>query len=70
MFKATFGSTPHAHVQRQRVQAAAAALRRGSFPSIAAVALAHGFSSQSHLTDLMRRQLGVTPGSLARGHDA
>lgn len=66
VFKATFGTTPHRYVQRRRLEAAAAALQQRSTRSIADIALAHGFASQSHMTDLMRRHLGVTPRALRR----
>ena len=67
LFKASFGTTPHAYVEAQRIDAAVAALRRGRAMPIAAIAEACGFSSQSHMTELMRRRLGVTPGLVRRG---
>jgi AraC family transcriptional regulator len=60
LFKATYGTTPHQHVQTLRLEAAVEALHRDD-ASIADIALACGFASQSHLTALMRRRLGVTP---------
>lgn len=66
-FKASFGTTPHRYVQQQRLEAAAAALQRqGNERSIAQIALAHGFASQAHMTDLMRRRWGVTPRMMKR----
>jgi AraC family transcriptional regulator len=65
-FKATFGTTPHRYVQRRRMEAAAAALQRQGSRSVADIALEHGFASQAHMTHLMRRHLGVTPGVLKR----
>ena len=70
LFKTTFGTTPHAFVESQRIDAAVAALRRERSLPIAAIAAACGFSSQSHMTDLMRRRLGVTPSALRRGSSA
>ena len=61
VFKATFGTTPHRYVQRRRLEAAMAALQRQGARSIADIALDHGFASQAHMTDLMRRHFGVTP---------
>lgn len=62
VFKATFGTTPHKFVQRQRLEAAMVALQQQApRQSIADIALCHGFSSQAHMTDLMRRHFGVTP---------
>jgi AraC family transcriptional regulator len=67
LFKASFGTTPHAFVQTQRIDAAVAALRQEHAMPIAAIAAACGFSSQSHMTELMRRHLGVTPSLVRRG---
>jgi len=67
LFKASFGTTPHAFVQAQRVEAAVAALRREHAMPIAAIAAALGFSSQSHMTELMRRRVGLTPSQVRRG---
>lgn len=65
-FKATFGVTPHRYVQQRRVQAAAESLQREPRRSIAEIALAYGFASQSHMTDVMHRGLGMTPRMLRR----
>lgn len=67
LFKASFGATPHGFVQTQRIDAAVAALRREHAMPIAAIAAACGFSSQSHMTELMRRRLGLTPSQVRRG---
>jgi AraC family transcriptional regulator len=67
LFKASFGATPHSFVETLRIDAAVAALRRECGVPIAAVAEMCGFSSQSHMTELMRRRLGVTPGLVQRG---
>jgi len=66
VFKATFGTTPHRYVQERRLEAAAEALQLHSRRSIADIALEHGFASQAHMTDLMRRHFGVTPRMLRR----
>jgi len=66
VFKATFGTTPHRYVQQRRMETAAAALQRPGAHSIADIAIEHGFASQAHMTDLMRRHLGVTPRVLRR----
>jgi len=66
VFRASYGTTPHDHLQSLRIDAAVKALRCNRELSIAAIALACGFASQSHMTDLMRRRLGVTPGVLRR----
>jgi AraC family transcriptional regulator len=67
VFKATIGTTPHKYVQQRRLEAAVAALRRQERRSISDIALEIGFASQAHMTDLMRRHLGVTPGAIRRG---
>jgi AraC family transcriptional regulator len=66
LFKATYGTTPHQYVQTLRIDAALEALRRDPATPIADVALACGFASQSHMTELMRRHRGATPGALRR----
>jgi len=70
LFKGSFGTTPHAFVEAQRIDAAVAALRREHSTPIAAIAAACGFSSQSHMTELMRRRLGLTPSAVRRGASA
>jgi len=60
VFKAELGQSPHQYVLGRRVERAKALLRDTAMP-IAAVALAAGFSSQSHLSDWFRRSVGVTP---------
>ncbi len=56
-FKANVGTTPHRYVQHRRLEAAAAALQRDEHQPIADIAFEHGFASQAHMTDLMRRPL-------------
>jgi len=70
LFKASFGTTAHAFVETLRIDAAVAALRHERTTPIAAIASACGFSSQSHMTELMRRRLGVTPSVIRRGNEA
>jgi AraC family transcriptional regulator len=67
LFKASFSTTPHSFVQAQRIDAAVAALRHDRAVPIAAIAAACGFSSQSHMTELMRRRVGLTPSQVRRG---
>jgi AraC family transcriptional regulator len=67
VFKATFGTTPHRYIQERRLDAAAEAIQREPRTAIAEIALAHGFSSQAHMTELIRRRFGVTPGAMRRG---
>ena len=60
VFVRTHGTSIGAYVRRLRVDAAAALLS-GSAASISSVALRTGFSDQSHLTRVFKRQRGVTP---------
>jgi len=69
LFKTSFGTTPHEFVQTIRMDAAVKALQHDMHSAIADVALACGYSSQSHLTHVMRRRLGITP-TEARRHAA
>ena len=63
VFKSHMGESPYAYVLRRRAQFARD-LIEGTEDSIAQVAYVSGFSSQAHLTTVMRRVLGVTPGKL------
>jgi AraC family transcriptional regulator len=67
VFKATFGMTPHQYVLERRVEAAADALRRHQNRPIVDIALECGFASQAHMTTLMRRTIGATPGAFRKG---
>lgn len=67
LFKSSFGMTPHEYVQGVRLDAAVRALCREGERPISEIADACGFASQSHMTELMRRSLGVTPRVLRRG---
>jgi AraC family transcriptional regulator len=67
VFKATFGMTPHQYVLERRIEAATQALRLQRERPIVDIALACGFASQAHMTTLMRRAAGVTPGAIRKG---
>ena len=60
-FKSVFGVPPHQFVMRARVERARALLERSN-ASLVDIALACGFSSQSHFTTVFRRLVGVPPG--------
>ena len=60
-FKATTGQTPYQYVLSRRIARAQELLSAGEMP-LAEVAYACGFASQSHMTDVFRQKLGVTPG--------
>jgi len=59
-FKRTAGITPHRYILRKRVERAEA-LVGGSDLSLSEIAIASGFSDQSHLTRRFRQMLGATP---------
>ena len=63
IFKATYGLPPHAYLTQLRVQRAKRLLLAGQ--SIASIALAVGFTDQSHLTRHFKRIVGVPPGQYA-----
>jgi AraC family transcriptional regulator len=60
MFRAATGLTPHRYVLEMRLSTAQRLLRQSQM-SLADVACTCGFSSQTHMTDLFRKRLGVTP---------
>ncbi|WFB06031.1 AraC family transcriptional regulator [Streptomyces sp. LX-29] len=66
-FKASVGESPHRYVTQLRLERARRALLTTNRP-IADIALEHGFADQSHLTRMMRRHTGTTPGLLRDGH--
>ncbi len=60
-FKAAFGQTPHRYILSQRLTRAQELLAANDL-TLAEVAYSCGFASQSHMTDVFRQKLGVTPG--------
>jgi AraC family transcriptional regulator len=64
-FRETVGVTPHAYVLSRRLDRARGMLRNREI-SVAQVAAACGFSSQSHLTTTFSNAFGVTPGKFRR----
>ena len=64
-FKASVGKSPHRFVMERRVQDAMELLRNEE-RSIAEIAQAAGFSSQSRLTQNFRQVTGLTPGQFRR----
>jgi AraC family transcriptional regulator len=61
MFKRSTGESPHGFVLRRRIERAKTLIAGGS-RSLAEVALACGFSGQSHFTARFRKVTGMTPG--------
>src|SRR5205085_11444951 len=58
-FARTFGMTPYAWLQQQRIERARALIRAGL--RLADAAAASGFADQSHMTRSFTRHLGFTP---------
>lgn len=67
-FRAAMGMAPYAYVLERRVRRAERLLAETERP-LASVALACGFSSQSHFTTAFRERTGLTPAAY-RGHIA
>ena len=61
-FKAQAKQTPHQYVLSRRIARAQELLSTGNTP-LSEIAYACGFASQSHMTDVFRQKLGVTPGT-------
>lgn len=61
-FKRALGASPHTYVMGKRIERARRALESKE-GSLAEIAHACGFTHQSHMTSVMRRELGVTPGA-------
>jgi AraC family transcriptional regulator len=64
-FRAAIGLTPHQYILERRINRARQLLRQKQM-ALADVAIACGFSSQAHMTDIFRDHIGVTPGEYRR----
>ena len=64
-FKARLGKSPSQYVLERRIERARRLLEERRLP-LAEIAIACGFASQSHMTDVFRSKLGVTPGRYRR----
>jgi AraC family transcriptional regulator len=60
LFRQTTGESPHQFVLSQRIEHAQSLLRETGQP-LAQIALTSGFANQSHLTQVFKRTLGLTP---------
>ena len=60
LFKLSTGSTPHQYLLQRRLERAKELLRSPD-ASLSQVALESGFADQSHLTNVFRRFMGITP---------
>ena len=65
MFRAATGLTPHQYVLDLRLSRAQDYLKKKD-ASIVDIAVACGFSSQSHMTSVFRQRLEITPGEYRR----
>jgi AraC family transcriptional regulator len=66
VFRATVGTTPHRYVLERRLERARRLLKTTA-AAVRDIAVVTGFADQSHLTRLMKRRFGVTPGVLRSG---
>jgi AraC family transcriptional regulator len=64
-FKSAVGQSPHQYVLGRRIERAKELLRNTDLP-VVDVALASGFSSQSHLSHWFIRQVGISPAAYRR----
>src|SRR5581483_10186125 len=64
-FKTAVGQSPHRYVLGRRIERAKEMLRNTDL-SIVEIALASGFSSQSHLSNWFLRLVGVSPAMYRR----
>jgi AraC family transcriptional regulator len=60
-FKQTTGIGPQYYIIQRRIERAKRLLRQSRLP-LALIAQETGFADQSHLTQMFRREVGVTPG--------
>ena len=60
-FKQAVGVGPQRYVMQRRLERAKTLMRRTNQP-LASIAQEAGFTDQSHLTAIFRREIGVTPG--------
>jgi AraC family transcriptional regulator len=65
-FRQTTGTSPHEFVVRERVARAEALLRRTHDPLLD-IATRCGFADQSHMTRVVKKHLGRTPGQVRAG---
>ncbi len=61
------GMTPHAWITETRLQAARAMMQDAELP-LTQIALDCGFNHQSHMGQLFRKHLGLTPGQYRQHH--
>jgi len=67
LFRRSVGRSPHQHVLHRRVERARALVECSDL-SLAAIAAAAGFATQSHMNAVFVKVLGITPGHWRRAH--
>jgi len=67
LFQQTMGASPHQFVLCQRIERAQRLLMETNMP-LASIALECGFANQSHLTQVFKRHLALTPRSYRQDH--
>lgn len=67
-FQAETGETPHQYLIRRRLEEAQHSLAYSREP-LADLAVRLGFCNQAHLTDVMRKKTGLTPGQIRQTRD-
>jgi AraC family transcriptional regulator len=67
LFRQTTGKSPHQFVLLQRLECAQDLLKRTDLP-LTEVALESGFANQSHLTQVFKQRLGMTPKAYRQAH--
>lgn len=65
LFTASLGMSPLRYVTHRRIEAARRMLRESGM-SVAEVAVACGFASQSHMTTVFKKSVGVTPAAFRK----
>jgi len=68
-FKTSFGASPYQYVMKKRLDRVVELVQTTPL-SLAEVALACGFSDQSHMTRALRKGMGLTPGAIRKRGDA
>ena len=69
LFKEKTGLSPHAFVNRIRLQQAAVLFRRSTQP-VLSVALSVGFQSETHFGKAFKKQYGISPGNYRKNSGA
>ena len=64
-FKRTVGKPPYQYILDHRIERARFLIESSNMP-LSEIAYRCGFSSQAHLTDLMKKKIGGTPGALRK----